>query len=306
MPNNHIEHITKNDQKEMDNYCFYAMEAIEGLNLKLIDKETAGVYFGSCFGGLCTTEIDLKKLYKDGLNPRAIDSRLSLKMFYASTCSQVSMKYGITGPCLLFSEGFLSGMAALCRMYDECTNNYINSGIVGASDMASPTALRACADAKILNETYVTAGAAALLLEKEAKNEMMSAMVGYGKGILHSFTYFEESMTKTLNELFNNELNISKQEVDVIIVDGKNYMAMDIAESNFFDKHFPKSKQLNFNKLIGNSFSTSALQKVVIADYLLKYPNAIIEIPLRCVKNILISSFDITGDCYFVLLTNNH
>lgn len=106
MPNNHIDHITKNDRKEMDNYCFYAIEAIESLNLKSIDKEATGVYFGSCFGGLYTTEMDLKKLYKGGLNPRAIDPRLSLKMFYASTCSQVSMKYGITGPCLLFSEGF--------------------------------------------------------------------------------------------------------------------------------------------------------------------------------------------------------
>ena len=137
-PNNHFD---RKEGRKYDLFTQYALVAVEqavndsGLNVETIDREMAGVIWGSGIGGLETFYQEVKGFVEGGLVPRYSPFFIP-KMIADIASGYISMKYGFMGP----NYGTVSACASSNHAMIDALN-YIRMGkadiiIAGGSEAA--------------------------------------------------------------------------------------------------------------------------------------------------------------------------
>jgi hypothetical protein len=294
------------EKKKMDEFCAFAVDCIGSMNIDKYSKERMGVFLGSGLGGLNTAEKEMKVMVEN--NSRRVSPFLSIAMFYSSSISQISIFYSITGPAYLFSEGILSGTSSILHTLDCIKRGDIQTGLCGASDMPfSPVCFKAYKDAEILNLCpFFTDGAALFLIgNKSHINSNKSTELAAINSGYFSPDKLEDSLKQALDKSLL-EANLGSNEIDLIILSGNNYKNHCEKELMFFNKNLSGTKCLNLNKILGNSISANPVQKIFIANEILKnnsiYQEYIDKNHTVEINTIIISSIDITGNCFITIL----
>lgn len=293
--------ITPNILRKMDAFCAYCVDGINDMSIESYPKERMGLFLGSCLGGLSTAEREIRILENEG--PGRVSPFLSIAMFYSSSISQISIIYNITGPSYLYSDGFLSGFSSIIHASESIKENVIPISIVGASDMPfSPTCVKAYNDIGLLEQNnYVTDGSAMLLLgtEQYIENKDCVEIAGFGYGYFHP-DKIEDSLNKALQECLASSM-VSKEEIDLVVLSDNYFEDQREREFNFFSTLLD-AQYLSLSKLLGNSFSATSVQKLLIAESILLNKNLPFNMRDNSVATIILSSIDISGNCIMILL----
>ena len=97
-------HISRKEVQRMDLFTQYAMScavmAVEdaGINVEAIDRERAGVIFGSGIGGMWTNHIQQQNLYERGGVPDRISPFFVPMLISDIAAGHIAIRYGLKGP----------------------------------------------------------------------------------------------------------------------------------------------------------------------------------------------------------------
>jgi 3-oxoacyl-[acyl-carrier-protein] synthase II len=181
--------IPRQEARKMDPFTQYAVIAAEeavkdsGMNLDTIDRNKAGVIWGSGIGGLKTFEDEMIAFGKGDGTPK-INPFFIPKMIADSASGQLSIRYGFRGPNYVTVSACSSSLNAIIDAFNYIRLGRINVCITGGSEapvtiasVGGFTALRAMSerndDPSTASRPYdkdrdgfvVGEGAAALILE---------------------------------------------------------------------------------------------------------------------------------------------
>ena len=98
------QHISRKEVQRMDLFTQYAMScavmAVEdaGINVEAIDRERAGVIFGSGIGGMWTNHIQQQNLYERGGVPDRISPFFVPMLISDIAAGHIAIRYGLKGP----------------------------------------------------------------------------------------------------------------------------------------------------------------------------------------------------------------
>ncbi len=98
------QHITRKEVQRMDLFTQYAMScavmAVEdaGINVEVIDRERAGVIFGSGIGGMWTNHIQQQNLFERGGVPDRISPFFVPMLISDIAAGHIAIRYGLKGP----------------------------------------------------------------------------------------------------------------------------------------------------------------------------------------------------------------
>lgn len=302
LKNNNDIRFSPHELKKMDVFAAYALDAMEDLNLSNYSKSSTGLYMGTCLGGIEFAEHELEVLYKKG-GPKRVSPYFSISMFYSSNVAQISIFHKITGPSYVFSEGILSGFSAVIHAVDDLSSGNINTAICGASEMPiTALGLKAYKDAGLINEknSFLSDGAGLILLSSDDMGEKYTEISSFGRG-----KYWPECLDDSLKQALEKCLlnaKVSTENIDFVVLDENNYNNYALTETEFFKKELPRSQQIRLNSLLGNSFSVTPVQKLIIANHIIRYPNSYLLESVMSPRIGIISSVDFTGNCILILL----
>jgi 3-oxoacyl-[acyl-carrier-protein] synthase II len=98
------QHISRKEVQRMDLFTQYAMScavmAVEdaGINVEAIDRERAGVIFGSGIGGMWTNHIQQQNLFERGGVPDRISPFFVPMLISDIAAGHIAIRYGLKGP----------------------------------------------------------------------------------------------------------------------------------------------------------------------------------------------------------------
>jgi len=131
-----IDYISPKSARRMDRFVQFAVAAakmaIEDSKLKIENPERMGTMVGTAMGGYEFAEFQHGILLEKGL------SRVSPFLMIAvspSTCpAQISLEFGLKGPCAAISTACASGTNAIGNAFENICNNKTDIMIAGGSD----------------------------------------------------------------------------------------------------------------------------------------------------------------------------
>jgi nodulation protein E len=132
------DHFTKNELKFLDRYAQFAVisaqEAIKhaDIDLPAHNLTRVSVVHGSSIGGQETIESSYAQLFEQG-KTRAHPFTVP-KLLPSAAASQISMKYGIKGPCFTTSSACSSSGHAIAMAVLMLRSNLIDVAIVGGAE----------------------------------------------------------------------------------------------------------------------------------------------------------------------------
>ncbi len=98
-----LNHIDKKTLRRIDPFTVFSLSAVDmainhsGLNLELLDKERAGVLFGSGIGGLNTLQ-EQSRIYNETKDPARLSPFFVTMMIADISAGYISIRYGFKGP----------------------------------------------------------------------------------------------------------------------------------------------------------------------------------------------------------------
>ncbi len=98
-----LDHIDKKTLRRIDPFTVFSLSAVDmainhsGLNLELLDKERAGVLFGSGIGGLNTLQ-EQSRIYNETKDPARLSPFFVTMMIADISAGYISIRYGFKGP----------------------------------------------------------------------------------------------------------------------------------------------------------------------------------------------------------------
>jgi 3-oxoacyl-[acyl-carrier-protein] synthase II len=96
------------------------------------DKERAGVYIGSVMGGGNTIEYLYDQLFKH--NAYRLTPHTLLMVMNNASASHISIKYGLSGPCLTLSTACASSANAIGEAFRQIKDGYVDVMLAGGAD----------------------------------------------------------------------------------------------------------------------------------------------------------------------------
>jgi 3-oxoacyl-[acyl-carrier-protein] synthase II len=127
-----LDHFDRKELRKLDRYAQFAMLASEqalqdaGLNLESINRDRAGVIFGSGIGGLQTFQEEVRAFVSGNGMPRFSPFFIP-KMIADIAAGHISMKYGLRGPNF--------GMVSACATSTNCLIDAANYIRLGKADL---------------------------------------------------------------------------------------------------------------------------------------------------------------------------
>ena len=127
-----LDHFDRKELRKLDRYAQFAMLASEqalqdaGLSLESINRDRAGVIFGSGIGGLQTFQEEVRSYVSGNGMPRFSPFFIP-KMIADIAAGHISMKYGFRGPNF--------GMVSACATSTNCLIDAANYIRLGKADL---------------------------------------------------------------------------------------------------------------------------------------------------------------------------
>ncbi len=136
---NPLDNIEKRELRKYDNYTIYALVAVaeaiqsSGVNLDKIDKNRAGVIWGSGIGGIKTFSDEIKNFVEGNENPRFSPFFIP-KMIADIAAGIISIKYGFRGPNFATVSACASSSHAIIDALNYIRLGKANLFICGGSE----------------------------------------------------------------------------------------------------------------------------------------------------------------------------
>ncbi len=308
LKNNNNFRFSLHELKKMDTFTAYALDAMEDIDLSIYMKDSIGLYMGTCLGGIEFAERELRVLYKEG-GPRRVSPYFCISMFYSSNVAQISIFHKITGRSYVFSEGTCSGFSAVIHAIYDLFNNNIKVAICGASEMPiTRLGLRAYKDAGLINgrNSFLSDGAGLIVLSSDnIADKRDTEISSFGRG-----KYWPECLEESLKQALDQCLrgaDVPAKGIDLVVPAENDYNNHTLTEIKFFRRELPSASQIRLNSLLGNSFSTAPVQKLIIVDQIMRNQEYYIQffggtLPSRPIRTAIVSCVDFTGNCILILL----
>jgi 3-oxoacyl-[acyl-carrier-protein] synthase II len=119
------------------------------LNLRKIDLQSIGIFYGSGNGSIEATEKIETEIIKGGIN--SVDPLAFQESVFNAPISHLSILLGIKGPNIVSALGPASGANALSLALDNFENETIEYALVGAADEVTPLIMKGYQDLKIIS-----------------------------------------------------------------------------------------------------------------------------------------------------------
>lgn len=138
---NATDYLDRKEARKMDPFTQYAMvvadEAVadSGLELSKIDRDKAGVIWGSGIGGLMTFQEEVKSYANNNNTPRFSPFFIP-KMIADISAGYISIKYGFRGPNFVTVSACASATNALIDALNYIRLGYMDIAISGGSEAA--------------------------------------------------------------------------------------------------------------------------------------------------------------------------
>ncbi len=133
--------LDRKEARKMDRYAQYAMVATDeaiidcGLDIEKIDKDRAGVIWGSGIGGLETFQNEVLDFAKGDGTPR-FNPFFIPKMIGDIACGHISIKYGFRGPNFGTVSACASSTNAIIDAFNYIRLGYADIMVTGGSEAA--------------------------------------------------------------------------------------------------------------------------------------------------------------------------
>jgi 3-oxoacyl-[acyl-carrier-protein] synthase II len=133
--------LDRKEARKMDRYAQYAMvsseEAINdaGFNFEKLDKDRAGVIWGSGIGGLETFQIEMLN-YSAGDGTPKFNPFFIPKMISDIACGHISIKYGFRGPNFATVSACASSTNAIIDAFNYIRLGHADVMVTGGSEAA--------------------------------------------------------------------------------------------------------------------------------------------------------------------------
>lgn len=135
---NPFDYFTIKEAAIMDRVNQFALAAAaqawedSGPALDAKEKERAGVYIGSVMGGGNTIEYLYDQLFKH--NAYRLTPYTLLMVMNSASASHISIKYGLSGPCLTLSTACASSTNAIGEAFRQIKDGYVDVMLAGGAD----------------------------------------------------------------------------------------------------------------------------------------------------------------------------
>ena len=133
--------LDRKEARKMDRYAQYAMVSTDeaiidcGLDIEKIDKDRAGVIWGSGIGGLETFQNEVLDFAKGDGTPR-FNPFFIPKMIGDIACGHISIKYGFRGPNFGTVSACASSTNAIIDAFNYIRLGYADIMVTGGSEAA--------------------------------------------------------------------------------------------------------------------------------------------------------------------------
>ncbi|TDE31682.1 beta-ketoacyl-[acyl-carrier-protein] synthase II [Flavobacterium ranwuense] len=133
--------LDRKEARKMDRYAQYAMvssdEAVNdaGFNLETLDKDRAGVIWGSGIGGLETFQIEMLNFAAGDGTPK-FNPFFIPKMISDIACGHISIKYGFRGPNFATVSACASSTNAIIDAFNYIRLGHADVMVTGGSEAA--------------------------------------------------------------------------------------------------------------------------------------------------------------------------
>jgi len=174
-----------------------------GLNLEVEDRHRVGVSFGTCMGGIISTENAYEDLFRKGMS--RVNPFTLVRTMYNAPAAQICLQYGLCGPSLTFSTTCSSSAVAAGEALRQIRHGYADIVLTGGTEaLLAYGSVKAWSALQILapeipgrasascrpfsidrNGTVIGEGAAVLVLEEMDRAiargaRIYAELVGYG------------------------------------------------------------------------------------------------------------------------------
>lgn len=133
--------LDRKEARKMDRYAQYAMVASEeavndaGFNMETLDKDRAGVIWGSGIGGLETFQIEMLNFAAGDGTPK-FNPFFIPKMISDIACGHISIKYGLRGPNFATVSACASSTNAIIDAFNYIRLGHADVMVTGGSEAA--------------------------------------------------------------------------------------------------------------------------------------------------------------------------
>ena len=133
--------LDRKEARKMDRYAQYAMVSSEeavndaGFNLETLDKDRAGVIWGSGIGGLETFQIEMLNFASGDGTPK-FNPFFIPKMISDIACGHISIKYGFRGPNFATVSACASSTNAIIDAFNYIRLGHADVMVTGGSEAA--------------------------------------------------------------------------------------------------------------------------------------------------------------------------
>ncbi len=133
--------LDRKEARKMDRYAQYAMVSSEeavndaGFNLDALDKDRAGVIWGSGIGGLETFQIEMLNFSAGDGTPK-FNPFFIPKMISDIACGHISIKYGFRGPNFATVSACASSTNAIIDAFNYIRLGHADVMVTGGSEAA--------------------------------------------------------------------------------------------------------------------------------------------------------------------------
>jgi 3-oxoacyl-[acyl-carrier-protein] synthase II len=133
--------LDRKEARKMDRYAQYAMVSSEeavndaGFNLETLDKDRAGVIWGSGIGGLETFQIEMLNFAAGDGTPK-FNPFFIPKMISDIACGHISIKYGFRGPNFATVSACASSTNAIIDAFNYIRLGHADVMVTGGSEAA--------------------------------------------------------------------------------------------------------------------------------------------------------------------------
>ncbi|PCI59088.1 MAG: beta-ACP synthase [Gammaproteobacteria bacterium] len=260
------EHFNKTQLKQLDRFSQFALlatdEAILSADLHLSPTTAARtcVIYGTSIGGQETIEQAYQQYY--GQNQKRPHPFTVPKLLPSSASSQISMKYGITGPSFATSSACASSGHAIAMAVLMLRTGMVNVAIVGGSEACITAGnFQAWEGLRVLsNDTcrpfsanrsglVIGEGAGSLILETQQHAQQRNAkiyaqLVGVGMSSdAHNIVQPLAQGAQQAMQAALNDANLSAEKIDYINAHGSGTLQNDMSETQAIHHTFKQHAQ---------------------------------------------------------------
>lgn len=135
---NPLEFMGAKQARRLDRFAQFCLVSAElalldaGLTPERLDPERSGVYVGSALGGVAFGENEHASYHRHGL--RSVHPFLALSVFGGAGPANISLAFGLRGPCLANANGCAAGALAIAEAARLIRGNDVDVMLAGGAE----------------------------------------------------------------------------------------------------------------------------------------------------------------------------